>query len=161
IDGESLEKTIARYVSTGQPMPLAEAVGIVRQVALGIGAAHREGLIHRDLKPANVLIRKKDGVAKVTDFGIAKARRETNQPQTKGILGSLWYMSPEQVTGRRDLDLRVDVYALGIVLYQLLVGQVPFDAKSDYELMRMQAQTPMPFARESRPELPEDVDAII
>ncbi len=161
IDGESLDKTLAGYVARGESMPLEEALGVLRQVAAGVGAAHEEGVIHRDLKPANVLIRKKDRVAKVTDFGIAKVASEQPREQTKGIIGSLWYMSPEQVTGRRDLDRRVDIYALGIVLYQLLVGHVPFDAQSDYEIMRLHAEAPMPFVKAARPDILPEVDALI
>ena len=144
IEGESLDRIIARHVERGEPMPVEEALAIFRQVAAGVGAAHQEGVIHRDLKPANVIVRRKDRVAKVTDFGIALVPGDTSRPQTRGILGSLWYMSPEQVKGRRDLDHRVDVYALGIMLYQMLVGRVPFDAKSDYEIMKLHAEAPMP-----------------
>jgi serine/threonine-protein kinase len=161
IDGESLDKIIARHVERREPMPIEEALAIFRQVASGVGAAHQEGVIHRDLKPANVLIRKKDKVAKVTDFGIALVPSDTSRPQTRGILGSLWYMSPEQVTGRRDLDQRVDVYALGIMLYQMLVGRVPFDSKSDYEIMKHHAETPMPRAQATRPDVPPQVDDLI
>jgi eukaryotic-like serine/threonine-protein kinase len=161
IEGESLDKIIARNVERGEPMPVEEALGVLRQVAAGVGAAHLEGVIHRDLKPANVLIRKKDKVAKVTDFGIALVAADASRQETKGILGSLWYMSPEQVTGRRDLDHRVDVYALGIMLYQMLVGRVPFDARSDYEIMKQQAETPMPAASLARPDVPSVVDELI
>jgi eukaryotic-like serine/threonine-protein kinase len=161
IEGESLDRIIARHVQQGDPFPVDEALGIFRQVAAGVGAAHGEGVIHRDLKPANVILRKKDKVAKVTDFGIALVPSDTSRPHTRGILGSLWYMSPEQVTGRRDLDQRVDVYALGIMLYQMLVGHVPFDAKSDYEIMKLHAEAPMPLAAATRPDLPPAVDELI
>jgi hypothetical protein len=161
IEGESLDKIIARHVERGEPMPVDEALGVLRQIAAGVGAAHQEGVIHRDLKPANVLIRKKDKVAKVTDFGIALVAADASRQETKGILGSLWYMSPEQVTGRRDLDHRVDVYALGILLYQMLVGRVPFDARSDYEIMKQQAEAPMPAASLARPDVPPGVDELI
>jgi serine/threonine-protein kinase len=161
IDGESLEKTIAGYVARREHMPVDEALATLRQIASGLAAAHQEGVIHRDMKPANVLIRRKDGMAKVTDFGIAKVPSDVSREQTKGILGSLWYMSPEQVTGRRDLDKRVDIYALGIVLYQMLVGEVPFDAESEYEIMRKHAEEPMPRASAKRPDVPMAVDEII
>jgi serine/threonine-protein kinase len=161
IEGESLDKIIARHVDRGEPMPVDDALGLLRQVAAGVAAAHQEGVIHRDLKPANVLVRKKDGVAKVTDFGIALVQADTSRQETRGILGSLWYMSPEQVTGRRDLDHRVDVYALGIMLYQMLVGRVPFDGKSDYEIMKQHAETPMPPASAARPDVPPVVDELI
>lgn len=161
IDGESLDKTIAGYVARRERMPVGEALATLRQIASGLAAAHQEGVIHRDMKPANVLIRRKDGMAKVTDFGIAKMPSDVPREQTKGILGSLWYMSPEQVTGRRDLDKRVDIYALGVVLYQMLVGEVPFDSESDYEIMRQHAETPMPRASAKRPDVPYAVDEII
>ena len=161
IDGESLEKTIAGHVARREHMPVDEALATLRQIASGLAAAHQEGVIHRDMKPANVLIRRKDGMAKVTDFGIAKVPSDVSREQTKGILGSLWYMSPEQVTGRRDLDKRVDIYALGIVLYQMLVGDVPFDAESEYEIMRLHAEEPMPRASAKRADVPHAVDEII
>jgi serine/threonine-protein kinase len=161
IEGEPLDRTIRKLSEQGRAMPVAEALAVFRQIALGVGAAHRENIIHRDLKPANVLIRAKDRVAKVTDFGIAKSESDAAREHTKGIVGSLWYMSPEQVTGRRDLDARVDIYALGILLYQMLVGRVPFDADSDYEIMRMHAQTPMPRVREARPDVTQELDDLV
>ncbi|WP_433935623.1 serine/threonine-protein kinase [Sorangium cellulosum] len=163
IDGESLEQTLARYAEERRPMPLPEALSIFRQIASGIAAAHREGVIHRDLKPANVLIRRKDGVAKVTDFGIAKAEADAlaGRGMTKGIIGSLYYMSPEQVLGRRDLDKRVDIYALGVVLYEMLIGQVPFDAESDVEIMRLHAEVPLPSVSAVRRDVPPELDAFL
>lgn len=163
IDGESLAQCIHRYIDEKKPMPIDEVTRIFRQIAAGIEAAHREGVIHRDLKPANVLIRHKDGVAKVTDFGIAKGEEEarTGKGLTKGIIGSLYYMSPEQVAGRRDLDKRVDVYALGIVLYEMLMGRVPFDGATDYEIMRQHVETPISHVHTVRRDVPEALDAII
>ncbi|MBI4703623.1 MAG: serine/threonine protein kinase [Deltaproteobacteria bacterium] len=125
VEGESLEQRLAREAARGALLPLAEALLVFRQILAGVEAAHREGIIHRDLKPANILIRAKDGVVKVTDFGIAKGEEDAQagRGQTKGIIGSLYYMAPEQVHGQRDLDRRVDVYAMGIVLYQMLEGE--------------------------------------
>jgi serine/threonine-protein kinase len=161
IEGESLDKLILRYQERGERMPVEEALAIFRQVAAGVGAAHQEGVVHRDLKPANVLLRRKDRVAKVTDFGIALVQGESPRPNTRGVIGSLWYMSPEQVVGRRDLDHRVDVYALGILLYQMLVGRVPFDARSDYDIMKLHAEAPMPLVAAIRPDIPRAVDELI
>ncbi|WP_437579776.1 protein kinase domain-containing protein [Sorangium sp. So ce887] len=163
IDGESLEQALARYADERRPMPLPEALSIFRQIASGIAAAHREGVIHRDLKPANVLLRSKDGVAKVTDFGIAKVEADAlaGRGMTKGIIGSLYYMSPEQVLGRRDLDKRVDIYALGVVLYEMLVGRVPFDAESDIEIMRLHAEVPLPRVSAVRHDVPPELDAFL
>lgn len=163
IDGESLDKSIERHVRTGTPVPLVEALRIFRMVVQGVGAAHHEGVIHRDIKPGNVLIRAKDGVAKVTDFGIAKAEEDAKagRGRTQGIIGSLWYMAPEQVRGQRDLDKRVDVYALGILLFELLTGRVPFDAPSDYELMKLHTEAPLPSVHALRPDAPEWLDRVL
>jgi hypothetical protein len=163
IDGEPLDRLIARWVSARAHMPLAPALSIFRMILRGVGAAHGEGLIHRDLKPANVLVRAKDGVAKVTDFGIAKGEEDAKAGRglTQGIIGSLSYMAPEQVRGVRDLDKRVDIYALGILLFELLTGRVPFEAPSDYELMRMQAESPLPSILSFRPDLPASLDAAL
>lgn len=163
IEGQSLDRLIEKRVQMRQPLPFPEALGIFRQVIAGVGAAHREGVVHRDIKPGNVLLRAKDGVAKVTDFGIAKmeADAKAGKGKTQGIIGSLWYMAPEQVTGRRDLDKRVDIYALGILFYEMLVGRVPFDANSDYDLMKMHVEAPMPSVAAVRPDVPAWVDALL
>jgi len=163
IDGEALDHMIERHVASRTPMPIPLVLSIFRMVLRGVGAAHAEGLIHRDLKPANILIRKKDGVAKVTDFGIAKVEEDAKAGRgvTKGIIGSVSYMAPEQVRGQRDLDKRVDIYALGIVLFELIMGRAPFDAPSDYELMRMQAESPIPRVSTQRPDAPAFLDDIL
>ncbi|MCS6899313.1 MAG: protein kinase [Myxococcales bacterium] len=163
IEGQSLDRLIERHVQARQPLPFPEALGIFRQVIMGVGAAHREGVVHRDIKPGNVLIRAKDGMVKVTDFGIAKTEDDAKagKGKTRGIIGSLWYMAPEQVTGRRDLDKRVDIYALGILFYEMLVGSVPFDAASDYELMKMHVEAPLPSACTARSDIPPWVDAVL
>jgi serine/threonine-protein kinase len=168
IEGESLDKTIKRYRASGAEgadhfVSFTVALDIFRQILEGVAAAHREGVIHRDLKPANVLVRKKDGVAKVTDFGIAKPEEQARvgQGNTKGVIGSLWYMSPEQVQGRRDLDKRLDIYALGILLYELLTGSVPFNAESSYEIMRQHVETPLPKVKDKRRDVPAWIDRVL
>jgi len=160
IDGEPLDKMIERHVAVRTPIPLDQVLPIFRMILQGVGAAHAEGLIHRDLKPANILIRKRDGGAKVTDFGIAKGEEDAKAGRgvTKGIIGSLSYMAPEQVRGQRDLDKRVDIYALGILLFELLIGRVPFDAPSDYEIMRMHTESPVPNVTALRPDVPRYID---
>jgi serine/threonine-protein kinase len=163
IEGQSLDRLIERYTQQQRPFPLDEALTIFRQIVAGVGAAHQEGIMHRDLKPANVLIRARDGAVKVTDFGIAKLEDDAKagRGQTKGIIGSLWYMAPEQVTGRRDLDKRVDIYSLGILLFELLTGRVPFDAASDYDIMRMHVDAPLPSVSAQRSDIPPAVDALL
>ncbi len=163
IDGESLDKTIKRHRDARDRVAFTEAIDIFRQVLLGVAAAHHEGVIHRDLKPANVLMRRKDRVIKVTDFGIAKPEEQARigQGKTKGIIGSLWYMSPEQVQGKKDLDKRVDIYSLGILFFELLTGRVPFTADSSYELMRLHVEEPLPKVAAERHDVPAWVDDVL
>lgn len=163
IEGESLDRTIERYVKTRTPMPVDEVLQVFRQVLEGVEAAHREGVIHRDLKPANILIRARDGVAKVTDFGIAKAEEDAKagRGQTRGIIGSLLYMAPEQITGQRDIDKRVDVYALGILMYELLIGRVPFDAASEFEIMKLHLDAQLPSVHQMRADVPPFIDVLL
>ncbi len=162
IEGESLDRTLEKANSAGQKLPLEEVFRLFKQVLDGVGAAHKEGLMHRDLKPANVLVRAKDGVAKVMDFGIAKAEGSTKGPtQAGGIVGSLFYMAPEQIKGQRDLDKRLDVYALGIVLYELVTGVVPFDGETEYDIMTKHMSEAVPSVRGLRPDAPPWIDEII
>jgi serine/threonine-protein kinase len=163
IEGEALDQRVERHVQTRTPMAVSEVLHIFRMVLQGVGAAHREGVIHRDLKPANILIRERDGVAKVTDFGIAKAEAEAmaGRGRTQGIIGSLLYMAPEQVSGRRDLDKRVDIYALGILLFELLMGRVPFDAPSEFEIMKLHMHSPLPHVSLVRKDVPPFIDELL
>ncbi len=130
IDGPSLRLLLTRYGS----LPPAHAVTLMRDVAIALGAAHRAGIYHRDLKPDNVLI-DGSGVPWIADFGLAIS--ESEQAQRKGeIAGTLIYMSPEQIQGRADwLDGRSDIWALGIMLYELLLGKPPFTGKNRTSLM--------------------------
>lgn len=163
IDGESLEARIDKNVATNTQFSISEAVTIFRQIVGGVSAAHAEGIIHRDLKPANVLIRAKDGAIKVTDFGIAKDESEAQagQGKTVGVIGSVRYMAPEQCTGRKDLDKRVDIYALGILLFELLTGTRPFDAESNFELMSKHVNEPLPSLSAKRSDVPQWLENIV
>ncbi len=163
IEGESLEQRIDRNNQNKTPFSIIEVLGIFRQIVSGVAAAHAEGIIHRDLKPANVLIRAKDGAIKVTDFGIAKEESEAQagQGKTVGVIGSVRYMAPEQCTGKKDIDKRVDIYALGIVLFELLAGTRPFEADSNFELMSKHVNEPLPSLRASRPDVPEWLENIV
>jgi serine/threonine-protein kinase len=162
IEGESLDRTLEKANAAGQKLPVPEVLRIFKMTLDGVGAAHREGLMHRDLKPANIIVRTKDGVAKVMDFGIAKAEGSTKGPtQAGGIVGSLWYMAPEQIKGARDLDKRLDVYALGIVLYELVTGVVPFDGETEYDIMTKHIGEAVPSVRVLRPDAPPWIDEVI
>ena len=131
IDGESLEQLIRRR----GPIPAHEAIPIFKQALRGVAAAHRAGIIHRDLKTANLMITWGD-IVKVMDFGIAKRQSATGATKASTSIGSPLYMAPEQILGRA-VDCRTDVYALGITLYQLLSGQLPFNprGKTEYSVL--------------------------
>lgn len=163
IEGESLDVRIERNFANKTPFSITEAVSIFRQIVSGVAAAHAEGIIHRDLKPANVLLRGKDGVVKVTDFGIAKEESEAleGKGNTVGVIGSVRYMAPEQCRGQKDLDKRVDIYALGIVLFELLAGTRPFDAGSNFEWMSKHVHEPMPSISSRRPDVPQWLENIV
>jgi len=136
LDGESLAQLVMREA----PLPVERALRIARQVASALGAAHAKGIVHRDIKPENVyLIQRGDGdFIKVVDFGISKAVKSTQGDDapdyrlthTGLLLGTPLYMSPEQARGEEDLDHRVDVWALGVMLYECLTGEVPFRANN-------------------------------
>ena len=123
VEGPSLERLIKEQGS----LPVRDSLDIVHQVALALDAAHRQGLVHRDVKPGNILL-DNEGQAKVTDFGIAKLAR-LNMTMTGWVPGTPFYMSPEQVRNE-DVDGRSDLFSLGVVLYQCLTGQVPFEGDS-------------------------------
>ncbi len=162
IEGESLDHTLEKANASGQKLPVPEVLRIFKMALDGVGAAHKEGLMHRDLKPANILVRAKDGVAKVMDFGIAKTEGAKGGPtQAGGIVGSLWYMAPEQIKGAKDLDKRLDVYAMGIVLYELITGVVPYDGETEYDIMTKHMSEAVPSVRVLRPDAPAFIDDLI
>ncbi len=132
IDGRPLSDVIKERA----PMDYREAIEITRQVASALSMAHRNNIIHRDVKPHNIMMTK-DGVAKLTDFGIAKAVSDsTLVSETSRIIGSVHYFSPEQARGSY-VDERSDIYSLGIVLYEMLTGQVPFDGDNPVQVALM------------------------
>jgi serine/threonine-protein kinase len=163
IEGNSLERLIEAYRAQGAQVPLDEAVRLFRMMVQGVAAAHHEGVIHRDIKPANILVRAKDGVVKVSDFGIAKtgAAFRTGRQRTVGVVGSPAYMAPEQRAGIPDLDRRADIYSLGIVFFELLTGTLPFVAATASELFRLHSEAALPSVCRLRPELPPGIDAIL
>ncbi len=121
---EYLEQSLADLLRAG-PVPIERAVRIASQVARGLTAVHAAGVRHRDVKPSNILF-DAEGNAKIADFGIAKITDATRMTQTGVIVGTPSYMAPEQVDSQA-LDPRADIYSLGVVLYEMLVGLLPFD----------------------------------
>ncbi len=133
---------------------------ILHQVCLGLQAAHQGGVeVHRDIKPQNILVAP-DGTMKLTDFGIARAADLSAMTATGAIMGTPHYMSPEQSQGERA-DIRTDVYALGIVLYQMLTGELPFNAETPMAVLRMHREDSPKHLRELRADVPPEVDAIV
>ncbi len=152
--------TIEERLQQAGRIPLAEGVGYVRQVLSALAYAHQQGVIHRDIKPANMMLTP-DGVVKLMDFGIAKAVTDERLTQTGFTLGSLYYMSPEQVRADPDIDARSDLYSLGISLYEIVTGVKPFQADSQYSLMQAHLEESPRPPLELDPSLPEGLNDII
>jgi serine/threonine protein kinase len=149
--------TLKRRIGEG-PLGVADAVSCAIQIAEGLSLAHGWGIIHRDIKPAN-LIFADDGSLKILDFGIAKVGSE-KLTRTGLVLGTLAYMSPEQATGGA-VDHRTDLWALGVVLHEMLAGRPPFAAPSIEQLFRAVRFGEAPSLRATRPEVPERVQAVV
>jgi serine/threonine protein kinase len=150
--------TLERYCEPGKLLPHQQAADIIYKCCKALGFAQRNGLVHRDIKPANILIGK-DGRVKVTDFGAAVNKKLIDITQISG-LGSAAYMSPQQLAGH-PLTHQADIYSLGIVLYKLLAGGLPFNAGSLGELAQQIKETDVPAPSASRPGVPPRLDAIV
>ena len=158
IVGGSLHQRLARE----RRLPVQEALTIAADVAAALGYAHSRGVLHRDVKPENVLLQ--DGRAVVVDFGLARAIGEANYrklTQTGILVGTAFYLSPEQIREDRDLDARCDIYSLGCILYEMLAGEPPYAAPSIIQLIRRIVQAPVPQVRGLRPDVPLDLEAAI
>jgi CHASE2 domain-containing sensor protein/predicted Ser/Thr protein kinase len=159
IAGTDLRTMIAEH---GRLEP-QRAAGLLGDVAAALDAAHRRGLVHRDVKPANVLVTQEDGHdrAYLADFGLSKRTdSDSAMTQTGAVLGTVNYIAPEQLD-EEDVDFRADIYALGCMCFELLTGRVPFVRDSELATMFAHASSPVPKARELRPELPESIEAVI
>jgi serine/threonine-protein kinase len=139
-------------------MPLHEVLLTTATVADALDYAHQQGVIHRDIKPANVMITK-DGIVKVMDFGIAKMASST-KTHTNIVLGTPTYMSPEQIAGKK-VDGRTDIFSLGVVLFELLTGQLPFTADNLSAMLFSITHHPHPAIQTVRPDLPPMVQEIV
>lgn len=156
VEGETFQQMVHRR----GPLPAQEAIPLFRQALLGISAAHRMGIVHRDIKPSNLMLNR-SGIVKVMDFGIAKvASAARNLTRTGTQMGTAYYMSPEQVKGER-VDIRSDIYSLGITLYELLTANVPFSSNSEFEILSDHVNTPPPPPSKFYPYLPKGLENII
>ena len=156
VDGESVAARIRRR---GR-LPAEEVRRIMRETADALSAAHALSVIHRDIKPDNILLEGTRGRVMVTDFGIAKALSAASGATLTGVgvaIGTPAFMSPEQAAGERDIDGRSDLYSLGVVTYQMLTGELPFNAPSVAGILMKQITEPAPDLRRKRPDIPEDL----
>jgi serine/threonine-protein kinase len=158
VEGESLYERLQR----DRHLPIPEAIGIARDVATALGYAHERGVLHRDVKPENILLAR--GRALIADFGLARAigaADYTKLTATGVIVGTVYYMSPEQLREDSDLDQRTDVYSLGCMLYETLSGEPPYSGRTLSDVASRILRGPVPSVRRLRPDVPEPVDAAI
>ena len=157
---EYVEGPTLRDLIAAGPLSVKEALGLVAQLLRPLGAAHRAGLVHRDIKPENVLLPSDGSVAKVADFGLARAVTEVTQTTTGNVLGTVAYLAPELITSG-DSTSRADVFSAGVVLYELLTGQQPFTADSPIQIAFRNVHEDVPLPSKLVPEMPADVDELV
>lgn len=150
---------LKRYIQTHYPVPYLQIVDIVQQILSAVALAHQHRIIHRDLKPQNILINE-EGVVKITDFGIAIALSETSITQTNSMLGSVHYLSPEQARGSMATN-QSDIYAIGIILYEMLTGKVPFDGESAVTIALKHFQDEIPSIRIYAKNVPQSLENVV
>ncbi|GAA2914472.1 Stk1 family PASTA domain-containing Ser/Thr kinase [Enterococcus pseudoavium] len=150
---------LKRYIQTRSPIPYGKIVDIMEQILSAVSLAHAHGIIHRDLKPQNILM-DQAGVVKIADFGIAIALSETSLTQTNSMLGSVHYLSPEQARGSMATK-QSDIYALGIILYEMITGKIPFDGESAVTIALKHFQDEMPSVKDFDPEVPQALENVV
>jgi len=153
-EGESLKRKIERG-----PLPLPQALGIAAQVASGLAAAHDKGVVHRDIKPGNVMVAE-DGRVKIVDFGIAHLADETRLTRTGDVMGTTAYISPEQFLSA-ETDHRADLWSLGVVLYEMLTGRLPWINGDEQELINAIVKRPARSISTLRPGVPQALERVV
>jgi tRNA A-37 threonylcarbamoyl transferase component Bud32 len=159
LEGDTLATRLTDYRARGERMPWGEVVRILLDVLDGLAYAHSEGMIHRDVKPANILLTRR-GQAVLTDFGIAQIVGGTKYTVTGALMGTLAYMAPEQGL-EGQCDARSDIYALGIVFYEMLVGEPPYDAETPLAILMKHVNDPLPLPRQHDPSIPLPFERVI
>lgn len=155
VDGLNLKK----YIQEKYPIPYHKVIDIMSQALAGVEYAHSKGIIHRDLKPHNILLNQKEQVM-ITDFGIAVALTENSITQTNSLLGSVQYISPEQAKGS-IASVKSDIYSLGIILFEMLSKEVPFDGESAVSIALQHFQKDIPSLRDFDPDLPQALENVV
>ena len=167
LKGESLSKRIER---SGGKLSAPEVISLNLQIADALAAAHAKDVIHRDLKPENVMLLPDPHMpggerTKLLDFGIAKVREQGDQPRvqtkTAQLMGTPYYMSPEQCEGAGRVDAKSDVYSLGIMMFEMLAGKLPFDADGPGKILGLHMFAPPPLLKEAAPEVPDELAALV
>ncbi|MEO0561437.1 MAG: serine/threonine-protein kinase, partial [Chloroflexota bacterium] len=159
---------VMRYLESGtlgdvlkrERLPLGEVAYMMNQICSGLDYAHRQGVVHRDIKPSNIMV-DGDGNAFVTDFGIARVADGQGLTQTGFAVGTPDYMSPEQAVGESDVDWRSDIYALGVILFQAITGQMPYTAETPMGVVFKHVQSPVPDPREFDVEVTDAIADVI
>jgi serine/threonine-protein kinase len=155
IEGKNLKDLLKKRGKLTVP----EVVDIMSQIADGLSVAHDSYIIHRDIKPQNIMILE-NGLVKITDFGIAMAMNATQLTQTNSVMGSVHYLPPEQASGKGS-TLKSDIYSMGILMYELLTGVLPYRGENAVEIALKHLKEPLPSIREELPDLPQAVENII
>lgn len=155
LEGQTLKSLIKKRGN----LTLAEVIDIMLQLTSGLACAHDSYIIHRDIKPQNVLILE-DGTVKITDFGIAMALNSNELTQTNSVMGSVHYLPPEQANGS-GATIKSDIYSLGILMYELLTGKLPFKGENAVEIAIKQMRDPIPSVCEFNPEIPQSIENVI
>ncbi|EKN64109.1 serine/threonine protein kinase with PASTA sensor(s) [Neobacillus bataviensis LMG 21833] len=155
VDGQTLKQ----YIQQNSPIRVEDTIRIMRQLTSAISHAHQNHIIHRDIKPHNILV-DHDGKVKITDFGIAMALSATSITQTNSVLGSVHYLSPEQARGGMA-NRKSDIYSLGIVMFELLTGRLPFSGESAVSIALKHLQSETPSVRRWNPNIPQSVENIV
>lgn len=155
VDGQTLKQ----YIQQNSPVKVEKALDILQQLTSAISHAHQNNIVHRDVKPHNILM-DSHGTVKITDFGIAMAISATSITQTNSVLGSVHYLSPEQARGGMA-NKKSDIYSLGIVMFELLTGRLPFSGESAVSIALKHLQSETPSIRRWNPEIPQSVENIV
>ena len=156
IEGDTLKARLNQG-----PLTSKEIEDVVNSIGSALAYAHRQGILHRDIKPSNVMIAK-DGAMYLADFGLARiAQAGESTMSSDSIMGTPQYISPEQAMGKKDLDAGTDIYSFGVMLYEMVVGQVPFSADTPFSIIHDHIYTPLPLPMKVNPKVPEPVQRVL